>query len=74
MISRKQLKIFLEEYNSISYQVLVYLIRDINYDGWVTEDKNQRLINAILETYLTPHIFYIKDINLVIMIYIIVLR
>ena len=57
MVSRKQIKIFLEEYENIPYQVLDYLIGDINYGGRVTDDKDQRLIKTILSTYLTPDIF-----------------
>jgi dynein heavy chain len=60
MVSRKQIKIFLEEYEQIPYQVLDYLIGDINYGGRVTDDKDQRLIKTILETYLTPSIFMYK--------------
>ena len=60
MVSRKQIKIFLEEYEQIPYQVLDYLIGDINYGGRVTDDKDQRLIKTILATYLTPSIFNYK--------------
>jgi dynein heavy chain len=57
MVSRKQIKIFLEEYENIPYQVLDYLIGDINYGGRVTDDKDQRLIKTILNTYLNEKIF-----------------
>ena len=60
MVSRKQIKIFLEEYEQIPYKVLDYLIGDINYGGRVTDDKDQRLIKTILATYLTPSIFNYK--------------
>lgn len=52
MVCKKQLKIFLEQYEGIPYQVLDYLIGDINYGGRVTDDKDQRLIKTILKTYL----------------------
>lgn len=62
MVSRKQIKIFLEQYRgTIPYQVLDYLIGDINYGGRVTDDKDQRLIKTILSTYLTPQIFDYKN-------------
>ena len=57
MVSRKQIKIFLEEYENIPYQVLDYLIGDINYGGRVTDDKDQRLIKTILSGYLNENIF-----------------
>ena len=53
MVSRKQIKIFLEEYDNIPYKVLDYLIGDINYGGKVTDDKDQRLIKTILKIYLS---------------------
>jgi len=60
MVSRKQINIFLEEYERIPYQVLDYLIGDINYGRRVTDDKEQRLIKTILATYLTPSKFLYK--------------
>jgi dynein heavy chain, axonemal len=57
MVCKKQIKIFLEQYEGIPYQVLDYLIGDINYGGRVTDDKDQRLIKNILKTYLTDNIF-----------------
>ena len=56
LVSRKQLKIFLDQYQDVPYKVLDYLIGDINYGGRVTDDKDQRLIKNILKTYITPKI------------------
>ena len=56
MVCKKQLKIFLDQYQGIPYQVLDYLIGDINYGGRVTDDKDQRLIKTILKTYLTDNV------------------
>jgi len=56
MVCKKQLKIFLEQYDGIPYQVLDYLIGDINYGGRVTDDKDQRLIKTILKTYLNDDV------------------
>ena len=50
-----QLKNFLEEYDDVPYKVLNYLVAEINYGGRVTDDKDQRLIQTILLTYLTPN-------------------
>ena len=52
-VSRMQLKNFLEEYDEVPYKVLNYLVAEINYGGRVTDDKDQRLIQTILLTYLT---------------------
>jgi len=35
---------------------LNYLISEVNYGGRVTDDKDVRLITALLESYLTPEI------------------
>ena len=56
LVSKKQLKIFLEDYPEIPYKVLDFLIGDINYGGRVTDDKDQRLIKTILATYLNDSV------------------
>jgi len=35
---------------------LNYLGADINYGGWVTDDKDKRLISSILWTYINPDV------------------
>jgi dynein heavy chain len=57
IVCKKQIKIFLEQYDGIPFQVLSYLIGEINYGGRVTDDKDQRLIKNILKTYLNEEIF-----------------
>jgi len=56
MVSRRQLKIFIEEYEKVPFQVLNYIGAEINYGGRVTDDKDVRLIKTILETYICPGI------------------
>lgn len=51
-MSRRQLKIFIEEYELVPYKVLNYIGAEINYGGRVTDDKDVRLIKTILETYM----------------------
>ena len=48
MVSRKQLKIFVEDYNEVPYKVLNYIGAEVNYGGRVTDDKDSRLIRCIL--------------------------
>ncbi len=50
----KQLKLFLDDYEVIPYKVLNYLGAEINYGGRVTDDKDVRLIKAILTKYINP--------------------
>ena len=52
----QQLKLFLNEYDFVPYQVLNFLGAEINYGGRVTDDKDVRLIKTILETYINENI------------------
>lgn len=54
--SDKQLYMYLEEQEDIPYVALNYLIADINYGGRVTDDKDNRLIRAILKNYFVDNI------------------
>lgn len=51
-VCKKQLKIFLDDYEVIPYKVLNYLGAEINYGGRVTDDKDVRLIKCILSRYI----------------------
>merc|ERR1719216_186000 len=56
MVSRKQLKIFVEDYEEVPYKVLNYIGAEVNYGGRVTDDKDSRLITTILRTYVCPEV------------------
>jgi len=56
-VSKRQLKIFIDEYEEVPYKVLNYIGAEINYGGRVTDDKDCRLIITILRTYINPNIF-----------------
>jgi dynein heavy chain len=56
MVSRKQLKIFVEDYEEVPYKVLNYVGAEVNYGGRVTDDKDSRLITTILRTYICPEV------------------
>ncbi|EGR31445.1 hypothetical protein IMG5_109350, partial [Ichthyophthirius multifiliis] len=48
----RQLKMFLDEFGqNIPYDALKYLTAECNYGGRVTDDKDRRLINTLLEDY-----------------------
>lgn len=51
-VCRRQLKIFTDLYDEIPYQVLNILGAEVNYGGRVTDDKDVRLIKAILERFV----------------------
>ena len=50
--SQLQLKMYLDEQPIVPYKTLNYLIAEINYGGRVTDDKDVRLITALLLSYL----------------------
>lgn len=52
---RMQLKMYLDEQPEVPYDTLSFLIAVINYGGRVTDNKDERLIKAILSLYFTPN-------------------
>ena len=52
IVSRRQLKIFVMDYELVPYKVLNYIGAEINYGGRVTDDKDSRLIITILRTFI----------------------
>jgi dynein heavy chain len=59
VVCRKQLRIFVEDYEEIPYKVLNYVGAEVNYGGRVTDDKDGRLINTILGTYMNDAVMTI---------------
>ena len=55
-VCKKQLKVFLDEYEEVPYKVLNFIGAEINYGGRVTDDKDVRLINTILAIYINPDV------------------
>jgi MoxR-like ATPase len=53
-ISRRQLEMFLDEYERVPYKVLNFLTSYINYGGRVTDDKDLRTIDVILKVRPPP--------------------
>mmetsp|Transcript_44447 Transcript_44447/g.96710 ORF Transcript_44447/g.96710 Transcript_44447/m.96710 type:complete len:786 (+) Transcript_44447:22-2379(+) len=55
-VCKLQLRIFLDQYSEVPYEVLRTIGARINYGGRVTDDKDKRLISTLLETYVCPDI------------------
>ena len=55
-ISEKQLLMYLNEQPEVPYAALNYLTAQVNYGGRVTDDKDIRLINAMLKKYYCPEL------------------
>ncbi|KAG3225312.1 Dynein heavy chain 1, axonemal [Phytophthora cactorum] len=55
-ISRAQLEMFLDFYDEVPYKVLCVMTSVINYGGRVTDDKDMRTIDVILEGFFNAQI------------------
>ena len=57
--SRMHLNMYIEEYKEqgVPFEILRFLVGTINYGGRVTDDKDEKLIAAILNSYFNELIF-----------------
>ena len=53
-ISARQLLMYIEESDTVPFPALKYAIGECNYGGRVTDDKDRRLLNTVLETIYRP--------------------
>ena len=58
-VSREQVQMYLESQPGVPWVTLTYIIAEVNYGGRVTDDKDVRLISAILSRYFNPGV--LKD-------------
>ena len=54
--SKSQIFMYLNDQVLIPYDTLKVLVAEINYGGRVTDDKDARLITALLDKYFTPEV------------------
>jgi len=55
-VSREQVKLYLMSQAEVPWITLRYLIAEVNYGGRVTDDKDVRLISAVLKGYFNERI------------------
>jgi dynein heavy chain len=55
LVSRRQLQLFLDDYEEVPFKVINFITAEINYGGRVTDDKDKRLISTILRGYINPN-------------------
>ena len=55
-VCQTQMKMFLDDYDEIPYRVIRFMCSEINYGGRVTNDKDRRLINNLLETFCNENL------------------
>ena len=54
--SMRQVRMYLDEQELVPYQALNYMVAEANYGGRVTDDKDVRLIKAMLRRYFCPEV------------------
>jgi dynein heavy chain len=55
-ISQSQLELFLDTYDDVPYQVLCHMTSVVNYGGRVTDDKDMRTSEIILDAFFNPKV------------------
>lgn len=53
-ISRRQLELYLTEYEEVPYDMMTFMISHINYGGRITDRMDARAIQVILQVRVCP--------------------
>jgi len=56
-VSREQVRMYLVSQSDVPWITLRYIIADVNYGGRVTDDKDVRLMSALLKQYFVEDMF-----------------
>lgn len=60
-ISAQQLQLYVNDYKEVPFKAIVYLTGECNYGGRVTDDRDRRCLNTILQDFYNQEV--IADAN-----------
>ncbi|KAF3425858.1 hypothetical protein E2986_01736 [Frieseomelitta varia] len=55
-ISAQQLQLYINDYEEVPFKAIVYLTGECNYGGRVTDDRDRRCLNTILQDFYNPNV------------------
>ncbi|CAK9798694.1 Dynein axonemal heavy chain 7 [Anthophora quadrimaculata] len=55
-ISAQQLQLYINDYEDVPFKAIVYLTGECNYGGRVTDDRDRRCLNTILDDFYNPNV------------------
>jgi dynein heavy chain len=55
-ISAQQLQNFINEYDEVPFKAILYLTGECNYGGRVTDERDRRCLNTILDDFYNPDV------------------
>ncbi|XP_043503405.1 dynein axonemal heavy chain 12-like [Polistes fuscatus] len=60
-ISVQQLQFYIDDYEQVPFKAIIYLTGECNYGGRVTDERDRRCLNTILDDFYNPYV--ITNIN-----------